>query len=386
MKLKVTFLDCKSHGDCSVIIFKENGDIACIVIDGGENKSSAKALEDFLQNEGIKKINLLIGTHIDADHINGLKYFVRTQADNREKEKDFIDIEEYWGAMPSRNFGVSFLPHFSVKTDDADYEFSWQDFVIQSVQQNDDLIVELKRLDTKIYYPALDNPVNNPFNNIDIKLFNPDTQIPSDSISKKALGVVEDIGLINDEIDLSELEDLIEGHHEKMSEEAKRNANNQSIVVKISLSTGIEKARYFSFLFTGDAEEEAWEEILNNDQIADDLSSKVLKIPHHGSSQNGITKKGIEKVSPHYSLNLAGQKHGLPDEKLLKEISKAGSSIYCPIRNQSSKKKSACYSISGNECPAKNNSSNIEFIVDSKTGDCIIHPKNRECSHNWNNN
>ncbi len=379
MKMKVAFLNCKSHGDCSVITFKENYKKACIVIDGGENKKSAGALSDYLKKENIRTINLLIGTHIDSDHINGLKYFVKDQADKKENGDSYVDIDGYWGAMPSENHAADYLPELSGETDEPDYKFSWQSFVIQSVKQNDDLIEELNRLGVKISYPAIDNVQDNPFNNIDIKLLNPDTQIPSDSILKKAMGIPDSIEINNEEINLSEFISLIEDHYEKMAIEAKRNANNQSIVVKIRLK----KAKEWSFLFTGDAEEEAWESMLDNGKVSKYLRSKVLKIPHHGSGKNGISIAGIKKVKPEYSINLVGQKHGLPDEDLLTEINSIGSSIFCPIRNQSSNHKSACFNVSASECPAKNNSSDIEFVIDSKTGDCEIFPQNRKCKHNW---
>jgi beta-lactamase superfamily II metal-dependent hydrolase len=382
MKLTVTFLDCKSHGDCSVITFDEDNETACIVIDGGESRNSSEALSNYLKNEGVKKINLLIGTHIDADHINGLKYFVQEQAEKKEEGNSFIEIDEFWGPMPSKNFGGDFLPNYSKGADEPDYNFSWQDFVIQSVKQNDDLIDALTDLNVKLVYPALDNPQKNPFKNISIKLFNPDTQIPADSISKKALGIPNDINVIENELDLNGLKKLINGHYERMAKEAKRNANNQSIVVKIALKTGVKKAKDWSFLFTGDAEEEAWEGMLDNRKVSKYLKSYVLKIPHHGS-ENGITKKGLKKVDPKYSVNLVGQKHGLPDEEILKNIQDNKSEILCPIRNQSSKHKSACFNIPSNECPAKNNSSDIKFVIDSNTGSCKIFPNNRECKYNW---
>ena len=75
MYLKVSFLDVY-HGDCAVIILEKSSGKSCIVIDGGETLAAAERLSTYLKSEEIEIIDLLIGTHIDADHINGLKYLL----------------------------------------------------------------------------------------------------------------------------------------------------------------------------------------------------------------------------------------------------------------------------------------------------------------------
>ncbi len=64
--------------------------------------------------------------------------------------------------------------------------------------------------------------------------------------------------------------------------------NNASLVVRVSFGAK-------RFLFTGDAEVEAWHEMMDSEK--DKLRADVLKAAHHGSS-NGTTKEILEAVRP----------------------------------------------------------------------------------------
>lgn len=66
------------------------------------------------------------------------------------------------------------------------------------------------------------------------------------------------------------------------------NINNASIVVKLTYGET-------SFLFTGDAEVEAWEQMI--DSIGDRLQADLLKAAHHGSS-DGTTGQILDAVRP----------------------------------------------------------------------------------------
>jgi len=385
MKVKVNFLDCRSHGDCTVITFKEGNKKACIVVDGGDVKASAKALTDFLQQEGIKTINLMIGTHIDQDHINGLKHFVNDQVKLKDAGNDYIKIDEYWGPQPSVEHIANVDPQAIPEGGRAGFDITWQDYVVLSVTQNDDLYTALTGLGVTIHHPSLAERPQNPFNNVKIEMLGPDKQIAADSIIGKALGLTtresDNEGMVIET--LEDLENAVDANREQMAIEAKRNANNQSIVFRLSPATGSAEARKWTFLFTGDAEEEAWEGMLADPDVAKLLPSRVLKIPHHGSGLNGITDAGARKVDPDYSVNLVGQKHGLPDADALKRCQACGSKILCTQYNGDEDHPSACLDVPGEECPAWNATSTVTFTVDTQTGNCEITPTGRECGHSW---
>lgn len=93
--------------------------------------------------------------------------------------------------------------------------------------------------------------------------------------------------------------------------------NNNSIVCKLVY-------KEFSMLFTGDIEEIAEQQILeeykNNLSI---LNSTILKVGHHGSKSSS-SKKFIEAVSPKIALIGVGKnnKFGHPNEEVLERINK----------------------------------------------------------------
>lgn len=383
MELKVAFLDCRGHGDCVVITFEEKGKPACIVVDGGEFTSSAEALSDYLESQNVKTINLMVGTHIDQDHINGLKIFVQDQVKKRDRQESYIEVNEFWGSMPSEEFVTNISPTSESDVFKSSDSLSWQQYVIQSVGQNDDLIKALKDLGVTIKHPALDDIPQIPFEDIEIELLGPDTQIPADKIKSQALGLPSDLDVDNPIETLEELENAISYGFNKMAEDAKRNANNQSIVFRLSSAVGSTEAKKWTFLFTGDAEKEAWNDMLGNVQVASKVKARILKIPHHGSSLSGITDTGAEKVEAKYSVNSVGQEHGLPDKDTLVLLQGKGSKILCPQRNQNSSHKSACYNVPSTQCPAKGNPKDVLFTINTNTGKCMIAPSNRECLHTW---
>ena len=99
--------------------------------------------------------------------------------------------------------------------------------------------------------------------------------------------------------------------------------NNNSIVAKLNYKS-------FSMLFTGDIEETAEREILeqykNNLQV---LMSNVLKVAHHGSKTSSI-QEFIEVVKPKISLIGVGEnnKFGHPNDEVIKRLELINSRIY----------------------------------------------------------
>lgn len=68
-------------------------------------------------------------------------------------------------------------------------------------------------------------------------------------------------------------------------------ANQTSIVFKYNHQDG-------NWLFTGDADELVFERLIAEGK---DLSSRYLKVPHHGSREN-LSKKALEKINPEYAI------------------------------------------------------------------------------------
>ena len=100
-------------------------------------------------------------------------------------------------------------------------------------------------------------------------------------------------------------------------------ANNNSIVCKLEYNS-------FSMLFTGDIEEIAEKEILNN--YKNDLSvlkATVLKVGHHGSKTSS-TEEFIKAVSPKVALIGVGKNNnfGHPNENVIQRIEQLGTKVY----------------------------------------------------------
>ncbi len=385
MELKVAFLAINEHGDCSVITFGPPDSPKCIVIDGGEGKNGATALRAYLKKANIRSIDLMIGTHLDEDHINGLKLFVQAEAKARRENKPYTAIQHYWGPLPSS----SDQPRFTVQTVSSQGiagSFSpTQQYLMESIQQNEDLLAAIQEMvpASRIHFPSRQNVPPQVFTEVDLRVIGPDVQVPASTFEKKAmtLGVSLTEGAkLREGMDISELANAVNSEIEALAQQLERTVNNQSIVVHL-LPSQVNKD--WSFLFTGDATQGAWKDMVNDPQVRPLLRAKVLKIPHHGSALNGITKDGIDAVKPDYSVNMVGNKHGLPDAPTLALIRKAGCKILCTQQNSDPKKKSACYSVPQSNCPAKANPKDIIFTIDTSTGSCKIDPPSRDCLNPW---
>lgn len=95
--------------------------------------------------------------------------------------------------------------------------------------------------------------------------------------------------------------------------------NNTSIVIRIVYGDT-------SFLFTGDAEQETEEKILESDQ---DIESTVLKVGHHGSSTS-TSQAFLDAVSPTYAVISCGKDNSYehPHSETLAKLASAGVEVF----------------------------------------------------------
>ena len=85
------------NGDSILIkTFDKNKDEFIILIDGGTSSTFEYSLKKNLN--GISKINLLVLTHIDSDHIGGLIRFFKNSL------IDKIEIDDFWINQPDSTF------------------------------------------------------------------------------------------------------------------------------------------------------------------------------------------------------------------------------------------------------------------------------------------
>lgn len=95
--------------------------------------------------------------------------------------------------------------------------------------------------------------------------------------------------------------------------------NNSSIILKIEYGET-------SFLFTGDAEREAEQAVLD---MGADISATVLKVGHHGSSSS-TTYPFLREVMPEYGIISvgAGNSYGHPHDNVLSRLRDADVTVY----------------------------------------------------------
>lgn len=100
-------------------------------------------------------------------------------------------------------------------------------------------------------------------------------------------------------------------------------SNNCSIVLKV---TGVGSGG-FSYLITGDTENERWKSI--DDFFGTALRSEVMAAAHHGSS-NGVHPASLLHVAPHTVLISAGvdSQYGHPDPAAVKVYSRVARYVF----------------------------------------------------------
>jgi len=95
--------------------------------------------------------------------------------------------------------------------------------------------------------------------------------------------------------------------------------NNASVVAKLAFGS-------VSFLFTGDAEKEAEQEMLSRKES---LKADILKVSHHGS-RTSTTEEFLRAVSPKTAVIMcgAGNRYGHPHKETPEKLEKAGVKVY----------------------------------------------------------
>ena len=121
------------------------------------------------------------------------------------------------------------------------------------------------------------------------------------------------VPVVGDEFNLGEAKVKILGCN------ASGNTNDTSIILKITYGNT-------SFLFTGDAEREAENAVIESGV---DLDSTVLKVGHHGADSS-TSYLFLREVMPRYAIISVGENNdcGHPTEEVLSRLRDAGVTVY----------------------------------------------------------
>ncbi|MGB9597603.1 MAG: ComEC/Rec2 family competence protein, partial [Candidatus Poribacteria bacterium] len=236
---KITYLDVREADS----IFVQFPNKYNILIDGGSYSQrfdcGERIVAPFLKRNGVGKLDLVIATHPDNDHIGGLVYVV-----------DHIKIDKvitgsYGLTSPTYN---KFLEKLKINN------ISYQDASPSVIYEDRDFKVEI--------------------------------------LSDRYYGIIK-----NSESEL----------------------NNNSVVVKITYKNA-------SFLFTGDIERQAEQQLVRSNV---DLKAHVLKVPHHGS-RSSSTYEFINAVQPFVAVISVGYRNffGHPHFTVIRRYENANIKIY----------------------------------------------------------
>lgn len=227
-QMQVHFIDV-GQGDATLI--------ACdghyMLIDAGNNDKGT-TVQSYLMSQGVEKLDYVIGTHPDADHIGGLDVVI--------------------------------------------YKFACDTIIMPDVANDtrtyDDVVQAMKSKGYQTTYPVVGETYT--LGGATFTIVAPNADYGND-MNDWSVGVLV------------------------------QNGNNR-------------------FLFTGDAEEKAEEDILNN---GIDISADVYAAAHHGS-KTATSQAFLDKVSPTYVVISAGEgnKYGHPHAEVLNRLRAAGISVF----------------------------------------------------------
>lgn len=317
--MKIKFLKAY-NGDSILLSFNDDtGNKRNILIDGGMPKTyygSGKYGDLYDTIELIKtkgeKIDLLILTHIDSDHIGGLKKWF-------EKDEDAFEIiEKVWF-----NSGRSIAEHFNEKENKELIEtLEIFDTTQTSVKQAivfEDHIEKFNVWDKEII--KIGEPVTQ--NGVEIKLLSPNDEALEKLLKeyKKPKYNYQTSGGASTDWKTS-IKDFI-GEEKKANYEFEEDGsipNGSSIAFILTF----EKKNY---LFLGDAHPSTIIDSLKELKYSKEnpISVEFLKVSHHGSCKN-TNQELLELIkTDNYIISSNSEVHGLPNKRTIARIIKHNS-------------------------------------------------------------
>lgn len=313
------------HGDSLLLL----GDQATVLIDGGPSGVYNQTLREVLsrlegENDEPPRIDLLIVSHIDADHIDGVLDLTAELLEAREEERDpIVRIDRAWhnsfadalakkGALASSTVkasAASVAEGFS-RLGGSGFDAHQSRLVLSSVSQGRQLRLDLKALNVDLNQRfgnrlALRDPAVRPWTKGDLTLrvVGP-TQAEVDALRK---------------VWAEELPAILAKEGAASEASAARldtSVSNLASIVAIAESGGKQA------LLTGDARGDRileWLEATGDLEAGKSVHFHIVKLPHHGSDHN-VDAEFFERVTAdHYVISGNGG-HGNPEPATLEML------------------------------------------------------------------
>lgn len=315
------------HGDC-LLLFAED---ATVLIDGGPSGVYKRFLR--YQLEALPKngdepplIDLIMVSHIDADHIDGILDLTDELIEARNEERDpIVDIRRAWhnsfadtianitetGVSSSRGDAASLASALD-EVDLGDFDPHDSKLVLSSVGQGRQLRLDLKAL------------------NIDVnQRFKGRLAILGNAVSPWKCGALnlDVIGPSQEQID-----DLKKKWAKDLNKILKKEADAKTAAQSMDTSVSnlasivvVAEASGKTALLTGDARGKMileWLEKSDRVTVGGSIHFDIIKMPHHGSDRN-VTPDFFERVTADHYVFCGDGKHGNPEPNTLRMLFEA---------------------------------------------------------------
>lgn len=302
-----------------MIAYGENPNKKYILIDAGRAWTYENALKQYLTDNGITKIELLVITHVDRDHIDGMLRLIRDPDLNLQVRNVWFNTWDHLHGLKIEKPG----------SDDDTEEFGAK----MGEELSTEIIVKGWRWNSQFDRKAVeldDDPAGNIIQIGDIKLtlLSPDrdkleTLIPDWKKECQKAGItpgytVEDYVVTDDDLeDFGTID--IEALDEEEFLDDPSEANGASIAFIIEYKNR-------KILLSGDAHEDLLVKNLKNlgSSVSNPIELDVFKVPHHGSKYN-ISKELLNLMKcDHYLLATNGNYFKHPHKVAMARLIKYG--------------------------------------------------------------
>ena len=313
------------YGDCFILESNHGNEKVTVLIDGGPHQTFEKHLKPTLQKLPIKsKLDLVVLSHIDNDHIIGLLDLFEIIKGQRENGRnELVRISKLWhnsfndlfqtDVDANKSLKNSLLTlNFSSKEEQQKTEGIIASIIMKGFQQATDLISLAKSLKIAIN-PEFDKlvliedvPKIVKFKDITFRILGP---------SKKNLDKLR-----------KEWQNWLNKKKSKLNLEFGLLQILDKSIPNLSSMMFIVESKKRKILFTGDGSGDEIINILSRDGMLDEQGKyhvDILKVPHHGSDRN-ISPDFFHTINADYYVISANGRDDNPSLDTLKWIIESG--------------------------------------------------------------
>ena len=313
------------HGDCLIIEYRALGESWHMLIDGGPGRTYEEHLKSELIaiQEAGGKLDLIVLSHVDDDHINGLLDLFKdlVQQRRREQKPETITAAGLWHNSFAKTLGSSTERSLTRQMDQSPLprgKMPTADLQERSIRQGSDLTANARGLLIPINREFRDTPDGL------ICVENADKPFTFENLSVQIVGPTR-AALQKLRTDWEKwLAAQKKAAEAKADVEVTARALDKSVPNLSSIMLLIE-AEGKSVLLTGDGRGDHLLEGLQQAGVLKEDGTfhvDVFKLPHHGSARN-ITAELFEQITANTYLICADGKHDNPDYQTLEWLVEA---------------------------------------------------------------